>query len=263
VQAVQRLDRRLQTFDLPEAELLTRDRREKTIDKTITIDAYVCWRIDGPGGADRFVRTVGSVEGAQLILGQRVASELGEAVAELEQDDLVSTDPGRVDRRRDRLRQRLLEGGSPSLRESAREGYGIEVVDIRLRRANHPAAVREAIFERIRSERRKKEADYESEGAKLAADIRSAADREVAQMKADAEARAIELRGEADAEADRIRNQAQRADPRFYALLRKLEDYQKILGDGKSTLLLSTHRGMFDTLFDPPAADRPAGKKKD
>jgi membrane protease subunit HflC len=261
LQAVQRLDRRLQTFDLPEAELLTRDPRGNTIDKTLTIDAYVCWRIDGPDGADRFVRTVGSIDGGQLILGQRIASELGAAVAELEQDDLVSSEPGRVDRHRERLRIRLLDGGS--LRESAREGYGIEVVDIRLRRSNHPAAVREAIFDRIRSERGKKAAEYQSEGEKLAADIRSKADREVAQMKADAEARALELRGTADAETDRIRNDAQRADPRFYAFLRKLEDYQRILGDGKSTLLLSTHRGMFDLLLDPPASERPMSKNKD
>ncbi len=261
-QAVQRLDRRLQTFDLPGAELMTRDPRGNTIDKTLTIDAYVCWRIDGGEGADRFVRAVGSLEGAQLILGQRVSSELGAAIAEMELDDLISSDSSRVDRQRERLRQRLLDGGSPSLRQTAKEDYGIEVVDVRLRRSNHPPAVREAIFERIRSERNKKAAEYLSEGEKLAADIRSTAEREAAKLKADAEARAVELRGEADAEADRIRNAAQQADPRFYAFLKKLEDYQKVLGDGKTTLLLSTHRELFDLLFDPPAAE-PKKNKKD
>src|SRR5688572_2562638 len=68
MQGVQVLDRRLQAFDLPGAELLTRDARGNTIDKTLTIDAYILWRIDGSDGADRFVRTVGSVQGAQLIL---------------------------------------------------------------------------------------------------------------------------------------------------------------------------------------------------
>jgi membrane protease subunit HflC len=261
IQSVQRLDRTLQVFDLPGAELLTRDPKGNTIDKTLTIDAYVCWRIAGSEGADRFVRTVGSAEGAQLILGQRVGSELGAAIAELELDDLITTDPKRIDDQRERLRQRLLDGGSPSLRLSADQEYGIEVVDVRLRRTNHPAAVREAIFDRIRSERAKKVAEYQSEGERLAADIRSASAREVAQMKADAEARAIQLRGAADAEADRIRNEAQRADPRFYAFLRKLEDYQRILGDGKSMLLLSTHRELFDLLYDPPVPGSSRGGK--
>ena len=257
IQAVQRLDRRLQTFDLPGAELLTRDPAGNTIDKTLTIDAYVSWRISGTDGADQFVRAVASVDGAQLILGQRITSELGAAIAEMELDDLISTDAARVGRMREKLRHRLLDEGSPPLRASALKNYGIEVVDVRLRRSNHPAAVREAIFDRIRSERAKKVAEYQSEGERLAIQIRSRSEREVAEMKSDAEARAIELRGAADAEADRIRNDAQRADPAFYAFFKKLEDYQRILGDGKTMLLLSTHRELFDLLYDPP---RPDGK---
>jgi membrane protease subunit HflC len=258
IQSVQRLDRRLQTFDLPGAELLTRDPGGNTIDKTLTIDAYVCWRIAGAEGADQFVRTVGSVDGAQLILGQRITSELGAAIATMELDKLISTDAKKVDDSREQLRQRLLEGGSPPLKQSARDSYGIEVVDVRLRRSNHPAAVREAIFDRIRSERAKKVAEYESEGKKIAEEIRSAGEREVAEMKSNAEAKAIELRGQADAEADRIRNAAHRADPRFYAFLKKLEDYQRILGDSKTMLLLSTHRELFDLLYNPPKPDGPA-----
>jgi membrane protease subunit HflC len=257
IQSVQRLDRRLQYFDLPGAELLTRDPRGNTIDKTLTLDAYVCWRIPDARAADQFVRSVGSVEGAQRILGQRISSELGAAIAEMELDDLVSTDPKKVDREREKLRQRLLRGGSPSLADSALLDYGVEVVDVRLRRSNHPPAVREAIFDRIRSERAKKVAEYQAEGDRLAADIRSETERQVSQMRSDAEGEAIRLRGAADAQADRIRNEAQLKDPQFYAFLRKLEDYQRILGDGKSTLLLSTHREVFDTLFNPP---RP-GKK--
>jgi membrane protease subunit HflC len=116
-------------------------------------------------------------------------------------------------------------------------------------------AVREAIFDRIRSERGMKVADYQSDGEKQAAEIRSASEREVAEMKSSAEARAIELRGQADAEADKIRNDTERADPAFYAFLKNLEDYQRILGDGKSTLLLSTHRELFDLLYNPPKLD--------
>jgi membrane protease subunit HflC len=146
-------------------------------------------------------------------------------------------------------------------RAAAEEDYGIEIVDVRLRRFNHPAAVREAIFERIRSERQKKVADYQSEGERQAADIRSAGERRVAESKAQAEAEALRLRGRVEAEADHIRNEAARLDPQFYAFLKKLEDYQRFLGDGKSTLLLSTHREIFDTLFNPPTPAAPASKR--
>ncbi|MGL4551449.1 MAG: protease modulator HflC [Gemmataceae bacterium] len=259
IQAVQRIDRRLQTFDIPGAELLTRDAAGDTIDKTLTLDAYVSWRIAGSDGADRFVRTLGTVEAAQRLLGQRVASELGAAVPELELEDLVSVQPGRVERQREALRTRLLEGGTPPLRKAMLEENGVEVVDIRLRRAGYPTGVREAIFDRIRSERGRKASEYTSEGERLASDIRSEAERDVAKMKADAEAEAKRLVAQAEAEADRIRNEVQRADPKFYDLLRKMEDYQRILGDGKSTLLLSTHRELFDLLYNPPTVQ--GGKK--
>jgi modulator of FtsH protease HflC len=253
VQSVQRLDRRLQYFDLPGAELLTRDAKGNTIDKTLTIDAYVCWRIDdGKDGVDRFLRSVGTPDGARAILGQRINSELGAAVGRLELDDLVSTEPGKVDARREALRNQLLDGGPSPLRETARREYGIDVVDIRLRRTNHPAAVQQAIFARIVSERNKKVADYRSEGERVAADIKSTGERRVAELKSSAEAEAIRLRGQADAESDRIRNEAAAKDPQFYTFLRKLEEYQRILGDNKTMLLLSTHRELFDTLFQPP-----------
>jgi membrane protease subunit HflC len=262
VQTAQRLDRRLQYFDLPGAELLTRDPKGNTIDKTLTIDAYVCWRIDPEqGGVDRFIRSVGTPEGARAILGQRINSELGAAVGRLELEDLVSTEPGKVDTKRGALRKQLLDGGSSPLRESARHDYGIEVVDVRLRRTNHPAAVQQAIFARIVSERNKKVADYRSEGERQAADIKSTGERRVAELKSAADAEAIRLRGQADAEADRIRNEAAAKDPQFYAFLRKLEEYQRILGDNKTMLLLSTHRELFDTLFQPPGPDKPDIKK--
>ena len=156
VQSVQRLDHRLQDFDLPGAELLTRDAKKNTIDKTLTIDAYVCWRIADADGVDRFIRKMGTVEGARSVLGQRINSELGAAVGKMELDELVSTEPNRVDDKREELRKRILEGGEQPLRRSAREEYGIEIVDVRLRRTNHPPAVRQAIFDRIMSEREKK-----------------------------------------------------------------------------------------------------------
>jgi membrane protease subunit HflC len=265
VQNVQRLDHRLQQLDLQGAELLTRDPKEKTTDKTLTVDAYVCWRIAGKDGADRFIRAVGSSDRARTLLRQEIGSALGSAIAGLELDDLVSTEAGRVDRQRDKLRDRLMHGRASTegvdLQEHARQEYGIDIVDIRVRRTNHPPAVREAIFARIVSERNKKIADYASEGERQAQDIASAAERKSRDLLAEARASETSIKGRADAEADRIRNDAFRQDPEFYEFLKKLDEYQRILGDNKSVLLLSSHRGLFDLLFQPPKPTPTSPKK--
>jgi membrane protease subunit HflC len=265
VQSVQRLDRRLQHFDLPETELLTHDASGQTIDKTITVVAYVCWRIADPDSVDWFIRRVGQPDRARTILGERIRSQLGAAIGRMKMDDLFSTDPGKVERNLEELRQRLLYGredagnaaADDSLKARARKDYGIDLVDIRLRRTNHPEAVRQAIFTRIRSEREKKAAEYESAGRKLAQDIASAAERKASEIRSEARAEEKRLKGQAEAEADYIRNQAHSKDVEFYAFLKKLEEYQRILGDNKSMLLLSSHRDLFDVLLQPP---RPGGK---
>ncbi len=259
IQNVQRLDHRLQVFDLPEAELLTHDPKGKTIDKTITVGAYVCWRIGDTEGVDRFLRTVGDPRQARNILGQRISSRLGAEVGNLPVDDLIGVaPPEQVEARMNRLRDRVLTGGNSgeNLQELARRTYGIEIVDIRLRRFNHPPSVRGEIFARIKSEREKKATEYRTEGEKLASDIRSLAEREAKDIDTEARSRAERLRKEADIKADEIRNQAQSQDRDFYVFLQKLQAYQKILGDTRDVLLLSGKHELFDLLLKPPKSER-------
>jgi membrane protease subunit HflC len=289
IQSVQRLDRRLQYFDLPGTELLTSDTEGKSIDKTLTVDAYVCWRIADKEGVDRFIRTLGTPDKARTVLSGFIGGRLGAAVAQMKMDDLISTKEikveengetsfkKKVDVKRKELRDRLLGGTAAAgdgLQERALADYGIELVDVRLRRSNHPPAVREAIFDRIRSERAGKVAEYQSDGFKQSEDIKSAAERKVRETLADARAEEQRVKGEADAEADRVRNQAYAKDAQFYAFLKKLEEYQRILGDNKTMLLLSAHRELFDLLFAPPKpgtapkpiaeeSSRPSDKKGD
>ncbi|MCI0681142.1 MAG: protease modulator HflC [Gemmataceae bacterium] len=254
IQAVQRLDRRLQQFDLPATELLTHDPDGKTIDKMMMVEAYVLWRIAGRDFVDRFVRSLGTPERARSFLGPRINSQLGAAIAQLRMDDLVSTDAGqqpgrtRVDDTLDRLQARLLAG----LQERVRDEYGVEIVDIRLRRITYPGQVREEIFKRIRSERFKKVTAYQSEGERQARNIESAAEEKVRDLLAKARFDEERLKGQADTEALRIRNQAQSQDPEFYAFLKQMEQLTSILGDNKTMLLLSTHRPLFERLFQPP-----------
>lgn len=254
VQTVQRLDRRVQLFDLPPAELLTHDPQGRTIDRTLTVEAYVSWRVAGADGVDRFLRTVGTPEQARAILGQRVTGRLGAAVGTLPLEELVSvTDPAGVMARTERLRERLVgPGDDGDLREVARSSYGIELVDVRVRRFNYPAAVRPEIARRIVSERARKAAEYQGEGTRRAAEITSAAARDAAVIEADARAAAQRALDRAAVEADRLRNDAHALDPEFYAFLQKVKTYQRMVSETRDVLLLSAKHELFDLLLKPP-----------
>ncbi|MBY0526499.1 MAG: protease modulator HflC [Gemmataceae bacterium] len=269
IQSVQRIDHRLQVFDLPETELLTHDAKGKTIDKTLTVGAYVCWRIADKDGVDQFIRTVGTPEKAQEILGQRISSRLGAEISKMPVDQLINDAPdARIDQRMDQLRDRLLDGtaekGEPAsddqLRALARKAYGIELVDIRLRRFNHPSGVRNEIFNRIVSERNEKARQYRNDGMKEASNITSLAQREARDIETEAKSKAEYLRKAADVKADEIRNQAHSKDREFYAFLQKLRTYQTILGDTRDVLLLSGKHELFDMLLKPPKPSSPESK---
>jgi membrane protease subunit HflC len=218
----------------------------------LTVEAFVAWRIAGADGVDRFLRTVGTPEQARLILGQRVGGRLGAVIGTLPMEELVSVaEPVAVAARAERLRERLLAGDDGDLRSLARDAYGIDVVDVRLRRFNYPA-VRPAITERIISERTKKAAEYQGEGTRLAAEITTAAGRTAAIREADAKADAQRVQERAAAEADALRAQAHALDPEFYAFLQKIKTYQRVLSETRDVLLLSSRHELFDLLLRPP-----------
>jgi membrane protease subunit HflC len=254
VDSVRRIDRRLQTFDLPAVESLTRDAANRTVDKTIAADAYVAWLVPDAAAADRFVRTLGTPEQARRVLSPQVTARLAAAVGSLPLDDLVSVaDDATRDARGERLRTQLSGG---AFAEQLLAEYGVQLADLRLRRLSYPEAVRASIAERIRSERGRKVAEYESEGKKRAAEILAVADKEARGIEAEAKAKKVKLEGEADATADRLRNEAHAKDPEFYAFLQKLKSYQALLGDTRDVLLLSGKHPLFDLLLAPP---KPAG----
>ncbi len=257
IDSVQRIDRRLQAMDLPAVESLTRDAANKTVDKTLAVDAFVTWRIPDSAAADRFVRTVGTPEQAKKILGPRVNGRLAALVSTLPLDDLIAVaDEAAIDARTDRLRKQLLgeDGSADPLRERVRAEYGIEIVDLRVRRFSYPEAVRSSIAERIRSERARKVADYDSEGRRRAADILSAAEKDARTTEAEARAKKQLIEGQADVEADRIRNDAHARDRDFYEFLQKLKAYQAMFADTRDVLLLSSKHWLFDRLLEKPKA---------
>jgi membrane protease subunit HflC len=163
-----------------------------------------------------------------------------------------SDQPQTVDLRAERLQSALLGGGADDLRRQVRDEYGIELVDVRLRRLNYPESVRPAIFERIRSERKRKAADYESAGEQQARKIRADAERDAEIIRATAQANADLTRKKADADADRIRNEAHAQDREFYTFLQKLETYKQMLGKTSDVLLLSSKHPLFQLMLNPP-----------
>jgi membrane protease subunit HflC len=256
VQSVQRIDRRLQMFDLPGAELPTFDPEGKTIDKMLTVDGYVCWRIADAAGVDRFIRTVGTPERARAILGPRIGGRVGAVVSKMSLEELIHVvapnQPGGVDARMEKLQTALLGDGADDLRRQVRDEYGIELVDVRLRRFNYPESVRPAIFDRIRSERKRKAAEHETDGEQQARRIRADAERDAEILRTTAQANAELTKKKADANADLIRNEAHAQDREFYTFLQKLETYKQMLGKTSDVLLLSSKHPLFQLMLNPP-----------
>ncbi|MFM8274002.1 MAG: SPFH domain-containing protein [Gemmata sp.] len=263
IDSVLRIDRRVQSFDLPAVEALTRDPVTKTVDKTLAVDAFVTWRLPDAEAADRFVKTVRTPEQARKLLGPLINGRLAAVISTMPIEDLigVADDPRAVEDRAERVRRRLLGeeglageavGAGEGLRARALTEYGIQVIDVRVRRFSYPEAVRGSIAERIRSERAKKVAEYESEGRKRAADITTDADRAARVIEADARAKKTVVAGQADADAARIRAGAYAQDREFYLFLEQLRSFQAMLADTRDTLLLTTKHPLLRVLQGPP-----------
>jgi membrane protease subunit HflC len=185
-------------------------------------------------------------------LEERVAAALSDAVGRRDLAALASTDPNVWGL--DALTGEVVATIGPT---AARE-LGVEVVDVRFRRFNHPVEVRPAVFDLIRSERKQVAAALRAEGEARFQAITSQAERERDTILAQADAEAERIRGQAEAEATRLANEAQARDPKFAEFLRTLEAYKSILDD-KATVVLSSSSPLLQ-LFTRGPADEPVGQ---
>jgi membrane protease subunit HflC len=233
------VDRRLQVFDPPGREMITGDKRN------LEVAGYVVWRVTDPA---RFLRSAETLEEAEARLGERVSAELSNAVGRRDLAALASTDARvwALDAVTDEVHQ--------AVRSAAATELGVDVVDVRLRRFNHPVEVRPAVFDLIRSERRQVAATLRAEGEAQYQTMISQADRQRDAILAQADAEAERVRGQGDAEATRLYNEAHARDPRFYEFLRTLESYRAIL-DEKATVVLSSSSPLLKLLTQGPAGD--------
>ncbi len=241
------IDRRLRVFDPPAREMITGDKRN------LEVASYVAWRVADPR---LFVNSSATFESAEARLNERISAALSDALGHRDLASLASTDPKVW--HLDELTSEILGLVAPR----ARQELGIEVLDVRLRRFNHPVEVRPAVFDLIRSERRQVAERLRAEGESQSQILRSQAERERDALLARAEAEAERIRGQGDADATRLLNEAHARDPKFYEFVRTLETYRAILDD-RATLVLSSAspllrlltRGPSDeVLNDPPTA---------
>jgi membrane protease subunit HflC len=128
--------------------------------------------------------------------------------------------------------------------------FGIEIVDVRIKRADLPTEVQESVFARMRAEREREAKRYRSEGEEKAITIRAETDKETEIIVQEARAKAEKIRGEGDAEGIRIYADAYNQDPEFYAFQRSLAAYEKAL-DEKASVVLSTRSDLFRYMGGP------------
>jgi membrane protease subunit HflC len=236
IQNVLYFDRRTLDYDASSKELLTRDKQQ------LVVDNFSRWRIRDPL---QFYRTVRDENGAQSRLDDILYSSLRETLGRHTLREVVSE-----------RRSALLEEVTAKSDTKARE-YGIEIIDVRIKRADLPEKNELNVFNRMRTERERLAKKFRAEGDEEARKIRSEADRDVAVLLADARQKAEGVRGQADARAIRIFAEAYGRDPEFYEFARTLEAYRRTIGDG-TTAVLSPSSDFFRLLTEyrvrPPRA---------
>ena len=226
VQEVIYFDKRLLEYDAAPKELLTKDKQQ------MVVDNYSRWRIVDPL---RFYQTLGSEELAQSRLDDIVYSNLRETLGRFTLSDIVS---GR--------RTELMAGVTAATNRTVQE-YGIEVVDVRIKRADLPEKNEQNVFSRMRTERERLAKKYRAEGDEEARKIRSESDKQAQILVAEARKDAEILRGQGDAQAAGIYADAYNRDAEFYDLTRTLQAYKKTIGEG-TTLVLSPDSEFFRLL---------------
>ena len=226
-------DRRLRIYNPRPSEFLTRDK------KNLVIESYVAWKIQDP---KRFIETVGDPVAAEMRLHDIVWSGLSAALGTHDLESIISTALETVNARE------MLDNLTSRSERSALEQYGIQVVDVRIKRINLPEQNKQSVYARMRAERERIARQYRAEGEEQALRIRADADRQKEEILSVAYKEAEKVKGEGDAESTRTYSNAYSRNPRFYKLMRTLEAYKKILDD-KTTAILSSDSELLKILM--------------
>jgi modulator of FtsH protease HflC len=227
VQNVIDYDKRVLDFEPPHEEVIVADQ------KRLVADTYTRYRITNPL---LFYQTVGTEEGVRNRLSALVTGSLRRVLGNVTLNDVLSQKRVAIMRQ---IRDEVAEGA---------KGFGIEVVDVRLRRADLPEENSQAIYARMQSERQQQAAQYRGEGAQAAQTVRANAERERTVILAEAQRDAQQVRGDGDAQAVRIYADAFGQDKEFFAFYRSLQAYREAL-TGRDTSFVLAPEGNFFRFF--------------
>lgn len=219
---IQKVDKRLLTYDAAPGAIITRDK------KTMLVDNFAKWRVADPLKLYQSVRTI---SGAQSRLDDIIYSQLREILGKHDLEEIISN-------RGTMMEQVTLQTQGEAVK------FGIHVADVRIKRADLPSENSKAVYDRMDAERRRVAKRYLSEGEEEALKIVSSADRDKVGLLTNAKREAAILMGRSDAQAANIYAAAYTKDPEFYLFLRSQEAYRKTL-DEKTTLMFSTKEKEF------------------
>jgi modulator of FtsH protease HflC len=229
------VDKRILDLENPAQEVIASDQ------KRLVVDAFARYRIKN---ALQFYQSVGSIQAANLQLTTLLNSGLRRVLGEVTLIQVV----------RDQ-REALMARIRDQLDHEA-DGYGIQVVDVRIRRADLPDQNSQAVYLRMKTERQREAAEFRAQGNQKALEIRSNADREATVIVAEANSKAEQIRGEGDAERNRLFAEAYGQDPDFFAFYRSMSAYETGFKGSDTRFLLRPDSDFFK--FFGSAAGKPA-----
>jgi len=218
------IDKRILDLENPSQEVIASDQ------KRLVVDAFARYRIKN---ALRFYQSIGSIQAANIQLTTLLNAALRRVLGEVTFIQVVRDE-------REGLMARIRE----QLDKEA-DGYGIQVVDVRIRRADLPEQNSQAVYQRMQTERQREAAEFRAQGGQKAQEIRSKADREATVIIADANSTAEQVRGAGDGERNRLFAEAYGKDPDFFAFYRSMTAYENGLKSNDTRFLLRPDSDFF------------------
>ncbi|MCF7907655.1 MAG: protease modulator HflC [Candidatus Omnitrophica bacterium] len=251
LEKVNKFEKRILEWDGYPNEIPTKDKRY------IWIDTTARWRIVD---ALKFFKAASSERGAQTILDGIIDAAVRDAITAQKSTEVVrssnrlleslktaKTEEGFVDESaldateigRDKIREEIVEKARGDLGSR----YGIELIDVRIKRINYIEKVQQDVYERMIAERKRAAEQYRSEGRGIRADVEGRTEKELKSILSEAYKKAQTIKGEADAESTKIYADAYGKDPEFFAFLKTLETYNDTVD--KNTIIILTTEGEY------------------